>query len=286
MRSPTLSDSLSGMAFRTCSPTSAESAGFVLPVEHALGLAHRVGDVFMLALQIETKILPRAVIQRAARSRADEIEKNEGRKVGRKELSEISETVALDLLQRAFSSFSRINAYLYPQRGKMVVDTASPARAELIADFLRRSNPGILIEPFRTKLSPTVVMTKWVLGEIPDCLAIEDEADLVRDDEDRATVKYQHHPLVGSDVRDHISDGKRPTRMAMNFKDSASFVLTDKLRIKRFSLPDVARLGVREIENREDALDAEIALYSGEMELVIEAIEEAMGGAASGDLAA
>jgi len=275
-----LSDALSGMKFVPCRPADAEAVGLVPPAEHAYGLAHRVDGCIMLTLQTETKILPKSVILRAVRDRAEEIEKEEGRKVGRKEMSEMAITVCARLLPQAFSKFSRFSAYLYPSRSLMVVDTTSPARAVEFAETLRRVAPDNDIKPFRTAQSPANGMTQWLRGGIPDDFAVNDEVDLVRDDDERPTVKYQRHSLDGQDVTGHLNDGKRPTRIALTYNDRSSFVLTDKLHIKRFTLPDVVALEVGEQETKEDRFDAEMALRSGEMLRVVEAIEEALGGPA------
>jgi recombination associated protein RdgC len=275
-----LSEAIKPMAFVPCHPSEPESFGFVLPAHHAEGFAHRVGNQIILTLQTETKILPKQVVERAVADMVAKIEEREGRTVGRRERKELAEVVTADLLPRVFTTLSRINAYLFPDDGRLVIDTASQKKADDFAEILRHIFPDNDIKPLQTNRRPSDGMTEWLQGEAPDGLTVDDECTLVRDDDDNPTVKYLHHSLDGEDIEKHLACGKRPTQLAITCNDRASFVLTDKLHIKRFVLPDVVAIEIGEQETMADRFDAEIALNAGEMKLVIDAIEEALGGPA------
>lgn len=270
-----MSESIKHLAFVPCIPSAPESFGFVLPADHAEGFAHRVGRQIVLTMQTETKILPKSVVARAV---ADKIENRVSRTVGRRERKELAEVVTADLLPRAFTTLSRINAYLFPDDGRLVIDTASQKKADDFAEILRHIFPDNDIKPLQTDRRPSDGMTEWLQGEAPDGLTVDDECTLVRDDDDNPTVKYLHHSLDGEDIEKHLACGKRPTQLAITCNDRASFVITDKLHIKRFVLTDVVALEIGEQQTSADRFDAEIALHAGEMKLVIDAIEEALGG--------
>ena len=93
-------------------------------------MAHQVGKFIAISMQTESKILPRSVIVRATNDRAAEIERAEGWRVGRRERREIAEAVMLDLLPKAFTKIDRVNAYIDTENARLMVDTASAARAE------------------------------------------------------------------------------------------------------------------------------------------------------------
>ncbi len=278
MSSVQMSEKLSGFAFRPCRPSEPYSHGFVLPAPHAEGFAHRIGHNIVLTLQTETKILPKSVVLRAVAELAAEIEKNECRLVFQKERKYLADVVTTNLLPRAFTVLSLVNAYIYPVDGRVVIDTASPKKADDFAELLKTIIPDNDIRPFKTVRRPAEGMTEWISGKIPDSLTVDDECILVRDDGEKQTVKYLHHPIDGKEISDHLSCGKRPTRLAMTCNDRASFVLTNNLHIRRFTLTDVVALEISEQDTKEGRFDAEIALYAGEMNLVINAIEEALGG--------
>jgi len=273
-----MSEAIKHLAFAPCHPSAPESFGFVLPAGHAEGFAHRIGSQIVLTLQTETKILPKSVVARAVADLAANIEEREGRTIGRKERKELSEVVTADLLPRAFTTLSRISAYLFPDDGRLVIDTASQKKANDFVEILLHIAPDNDIKPFQTNNRPADGMTEWLQGEAPDSLTIDDECTLVRDDDENPTVKYLHHSLDGEDIADHLACGKRPTQLAVTCNDRASFVITDKLHIKRFVLHDVVALEIGEQETMADRFDAEMALHAGEMKIAIDAIEEALGG--------
>lgn len=122
-------------------------------------------------------------------------------------------------------------------------------------------------------------MSSWLCGQIPDCITIDDEATLVRDDKTKKTVKYQNHNLDTVDILNHLGEGKLPTRLAVTYNDRVSFSITDKLQIKRISLIDTIK-PVADEQDEGERFDADVALFCGEMALAISAIEAEMGGPA------
>jgi len=274
-----LSQLLYNARFMPCSLSSPSSSGWIPPAGHSTGMAHQVGKFIAISMQTESKILPRSVIVRATNDRAAEIERAEGWRVGRRERREIAEAVMLDLLPKAFTKIDRVNAYIDTENARLMVDTASAARAEELLSLLLDSVDGIKIGSFRTAKRPSQVMSSWLCGQIPDCITIDDEATLVRDDKTKKTVKYQNHNLDTVDILNHLGEGKLPTRLAVTYNDRVSFSITDKLQIKRISLIDTIK-PVADEQDEGERFDADVALFCGEMALAISAIEAEMGGPA------
>ena len=92
-------------------------------------------------------------------------------------------------------------------------------------------------------------------------------------------MRYVRHALDGQDIQDHLAAGKLPTRLAMTFDDRVSFILTEKMEIKRVAFLDVIK---EEAEKQADAADmqmeADFALMSGELSRLIPALIEVLGG--------
>ena len=80
-------------------------------------------------------------------------------------------------------------------------------------------------------------------------------------------------------TQDHLAAGKLPTRLAMTFDDRVSFILTEKMEIKRVAFLDVIK---EEAEKQADAADmqmeADFALMTGELSRLIPALVEVLGG--------
>ncbi|MDR1462692.1 MAG: recombination-associated protein RdgC, partial [Azoarcus sp.] len=118
----------------------------------------------------------------------------------------------------------------------------------------------------------------WLAGEAPANFTIDQDCELRSVSEEKATVRYAHHPLDGGEIKDHLSTGKMPTKLALTFNDRVSFVLTDKLELKRLDFLDVVREEVGSEDDAEALFDAEFALMTGELARLIPALLEALGG--------
>ena len=102
--------------------------------------------------------------------------------------------------------------------------------------------------------------------------------------EDKAAVRYARHPLEGDDVKGHLEAGKLPTRLALTFDDRISFVLTEKLEIKRLDFLDIVRdqVGEADKDDAEALFNAEFALMTGELAHLLPAVVAALGGELAG----
>ena len=96
-----VNDQLSRFQLTACGATDAQSIGWIPPAKSG-NLAHIVNAQILMALGVEQKILPSSVINQFAKDKVAKIEEEEGRRVGRKEMREIKESVTLELLPRAF----------------------------------------------------------------------------------------------------------------------------------------------------------------------------------------
>lgn len=122
-------------------------------------------------------------------------------------------------------------------------------------------------------------MASWLIGnEAPDGFSVDQDCELRAITEEKATVRYAHHPLDAKDVRQHISDGKQPTRLAMTWNDRLSFVLTDALQVKRLAFLDVVLEEAEEAETEDEQFDANFAIMTGELSRFLPDLVEALGG--------
>ena len=73
---------------------------------------------------------------------------------------------------------------------------------------------------------------------------------------------------------------KLPTRLALTFDERLSFVLTEKLEIKRLDFLDVVKEKVEEsgVEDAQAMFDASFALMTGELARLLPELMDALGG--------
>ncbi|MDT3671823.1 MAG: recombination-associated protein RdgC [Aromatoleum sp.] len=275
-----LEEQLSRKRFVACGSQDAETRGWVSPTGDEF-LVHRVGEQWLIALGTEQKLLPSAVVAQEAEKRAEEIAERQGYKLGRKQMKDLREQVMQELLPRAFTRQRRVFAWIDSVGGWLAIDAPSQVRAEDLLEVLRQSLDELPLSLVRTERSPTSAMADWLAdNEAPEGFTIDQDCELRSVSEDKAAVRYVRHALEGDEVRGHIGAGKLPTRLALTFDDRVSFVLTEKLEIKRLDFLEVVKdkLDEHGAEDARALFDAGFALMTGELGRLLPELVSALGG--------
>ena len=244
-------------------------------------LVHVVNKQMLILLGTEKKLLPSSVINQVAKARAAELEEAQGFAPGKKAMKELKERVADELLPRAFSIRSNIWTWIDPVNGWLVVDAASPAKADEVIKLLLKAVDRMPLESLRVQRSPVAVMTAWLeTDEAPVGFTVDQDTELRATGESKAAVRYVKHALEADDIRRHIASGKQCTRLAMTWDDKISFVLTESLAIKGIKPLDVIKESDTSTRNDEERFDNDMMLMTGELSKMMGDIVEALGGEA------
>jgi recombination associated protein RdgC len=273
-----LDEQLSRRPLARCGSFEMASRGWVFPRQEG-AFVHAVNRQWLLALGVEQKLLPTAVVRQTAQERAALIESEQSRKVGRKEMRDIAERVTEELLPKAFSQRRTTWGWLDPLHGWLVVDAGSDARADEFMEMLLSTLDNIAPRPLQTQVSPQTAMTGWLAGnEAPAGFTIDSDLELRSASESQAAIRYVHHDLAGSEIADHIAAGKIATKLGMTWNDRISFVLTDKLHLKRLAFLDILKEQAESADNAEEQFDADFALMAGELAHLLDDLLIALGG--------
>ena len=272
-----LEEQLARLTLQGCSATDPRSIGWVSPRDGG-SLIHSVNQQWLLALGVEEKLLPASIVKRFASDRAKEIEETEGRRIGRREMRELVEAMTVELLPRAFIRRRSTYGWIDRRNGWLVVDAASPAKAEEFLEHLRKSIDTLPAKVLKVSLSPSAAMTAWVAdGEAPAGFTLDQDLEL-RSTE-KATVRYANHSLEGEEIRQHIAAGKIVTRLAMTWNDRISFIVNDLLQIKRLAFLDILKEQAEgQGENEDERFDIDFTLMSGEVAQLLDDLLAALGG--------
>lgn len=277
-----MESALDKVRFVPCGATQQESSGWVEPRGEAHGaLVESVGGHLVLKLKSEKRLLPSSVVADRVQEIADQIEQETGRKPGKKQRKELKEQAVLELLPQAFKKQSALLVWIDPRQRILVVDTASQGRADEVVSLLVKSLDGLAVAHLQTELSPASAMTGWLgTGEPPCNFTVDRECELKSCDEMKSVVRYGRHPLDIDEVRQHITQGKVPTRLALTWLDRVSFVLGDSGQLRKLAFLDV----VMEARNaagtpaKDEMFDADAALATGELRRLIPDLIQALGG--------
>jgi recombination associated protein RdgC len=274
-----LEERLAKRPFQHCGSQDLATRGFSSPNRSEV-LAFASNQQWLIALGTEQKLLPASVVNQVAADRAEEIEAQQGFKPGRKQVKEIKEAVTQELLPRAFPRRRKTFAWIDPVAGWLVVDAASAAKADEVIETLREVLDELPLRLLDTELSPSSAMADWLAGgEAPANFTIDRDCELRSVTEEKATVRYVHHPLEGEDIPKHLADGKVPTKLGLTFDERISFVLTERLEIKRLAFLDVIQ---EEAEKNgtggDEQFEVDFVLMTAELARFLPHLVAALGG--------
>lgn len=279
-KSEQLSATLEKHTFRPCMGLDWFSEGWTPPADHLDAPVYAVRGHLMIALRREDKVLPSSVIRDFVELKITEIEEKELRKVGHKEKLTLKEQVTDDLLPRAFVRSSRINAYLDPHRGWLMIDSATTSKAEGVVSKLRDALPPFPVSLPRTKLSPLSTMTDWLAnGAAPSGFELDADCELKDNDEHGAVVRCVRIDLTADEIRQHIITGKQVTRIGLIWQDKIRFQLTDTLQLKRIQFLDLLQDEAGQADDDKESLfEASFTLMSEALGELVDSLIVALGG--------
>jgi recombination associated protein RdgC len=274
-----LEEQLARGPFRRCASHEPLSRGWVSPRGDG-ALVYASNRQWLVALSVEQRLLPAAVVNQEAQERAAGIEAQQGYAPGRKQMRELRERVTEELMPRAFTRRRTTLVWIDPQAGWFCVDAASPAKAEEVIEHLRHCLDEFPLALLHTQVSPQAAMADWlVAGEAPAGFTIDRDCELKAAGDEKAAVRYVRHPLEGEEVKAHLAAGKLPTRLALTWDERISFVLTEKLEIKRLAFLDILKEAAEQsAEHADEQFDADFTLMTGELARFLPALVGVLGG--------
>ena len=277
----TLAAALEPQAFAPGSGLEEGSTGWVPPREGHPSLVYSVNGQMLIALRQEKKLLPAKVVTQVVKQRAEKLEEDEGFKPGRKRLKELKELVRDELLPRAFSLASDTRAWIDPINGWLVVDAASAAKAEAMFTLLVKAIDRFPAQALKVADSVSGAMTAWLVSdEAPAGFTVDQDAELKARD-GKATIRYANQSLEMDDIARHTEAGKHCTKLALTWADRVSFMLTDKLELKRIRPLDVIKEsagGIGAEGNADERFDSDMALMTGELSKMLADVVDVLGG--------
>jgi len=275
-----LEERLANRTLQPCNSFEMQSRGWV-HASSAMRYVHTTNGQHLIALGVDQKLLPGSIIKQVATERATQIELQQGFPVGRRQMRELKERVTEELRARALTRRRITRAWIDPINRWFVVDAAGGARADELVETLRDTLGSLPVDFLETERTPHASMAAWLmLGDAPERFSIDQDLELQTVDKTKATVRYVRHPLEGKEIQQHLSSGKYATRLGLTWNDRISFVLTEKLQLKRLQFLDIKDQQDGESVSPEEQFDIDFTLMTGELAQLLNDLSEALGGEA------
>jgi recombination associated protein RdgC len=278
----TLGQQLAEAAFVPCGSQDMERSGWVPPLgRHGSELVHATNGYLMLCTRRQEKLLPPGVINEALEEKAVEIETREARQLPRKERRELRDEVYFSLLPKALLRSTLQYAYIAPREQLLIVDAASPKRAEDLLQQLRDSLGSLSVIPLTSKHQPLEVMTRWVAdGRCDTGFEIGEECELRDNNDVNSTIRCKKQDPTSTEIVNHLGTGMHVSKLALNWQQRLDFVIDDKLVIRRLRFADLVQEQASDIEADDAAarFDVDFSIMSLELSRFIDALSQAFGG--------
>jgi recombination associated protein RdgC len=203
-----LETALASKPARPCASQELTTYGFVAPFGKGedAPFVHVSQDFMLIAARKEERILPGSVVRDAVKEKVEEIEAEQMRKVYKKERDQIKDEIIQAFLPRAFIRRSSTFAAIAPKQGLILVNSASPKRAEDLLSTLREVIGSLPVRPLTVKNAPTATMTEWVKTQkAADDFYVLDECELRDTHEDGGIVRCKRQDLTSEEIQLHLS---------------------------------------------------------------------------------
>jgi recombination associated protein RdgC len=278
-----LEEKLGTRPLQACGALEMLSRGWVAPSAKGR-LVHSLNQHHLIALGVEQKLLPAAIVRQEALRRAKLKEDSQGFPVGKRQLRDLKLRVSEELRVRALTRQRSTRAWIDPQGGWCVVDAASSGKAEELIETLRDTLGTFAVQFVQTQRSAHASMAAWLMhGNAPDALELDQDLTLTTADGTRSSVRYTRHALDLREIRSHLEAGKYPAQLGLCWNDRVAFMLTEKLAIKRVQFLDLEPDAQAQEKTAAKAdplekFDADFALMTGELRLLLAAVLQSLGG--------
>jgi recombination associated protein RdgC len=271
--------------FRPCGKTQPLALGWVPPLGgDTETLVHAAAGRFLLCARREEKLLPATVVREQVAEKVEQIERDEGRKVYRKERLTLKDEIVQDCLPRAFSRSVLVYAYIDTRANWLFVDSASAARAEELLNLLRECIGSLPLLLPQVNHSPAATMTAWLQNQsLPEDLELAQDCELRDPTEDGGVVRCRGIELLSEEVEVHLQAGKQVVRLALLWDEKLSMILAEDLCIRRLRFADELLAENEDLPEADNAArrDTDFALMSEAVSTLQERVLTWFGGEAT-----
>lgn len=279
-----LADKLEAKRFQACGSHDLIGMGWDSPLgRQSEALVHEAGGCQMICARQEDKLLPAAVVNEIVEEKIDQIQQEEGRKVARRERSELKDEVFHQLLPKAFSRHTRQFTMIDKQQGWIVVDAASANRAEALMSLLRDTLGSLPVKPLEVATSPSYVMTEWLKRPSQNAdFTLLDSCELQDRSDEASILRCKGQDLSADEILAHIDAGKQVVKLAVEWDERLSCTIDEDMSIKRLKFLDLIQEQAADyqVESEADAFDGQFTLMSLEFRRFLPRLFELFGGIA------
>ncbi|MDI9819303.1 MULTISPECIES: recombination-associated protein RdgC [unclassified Legionella] len=263
-----IATSLSEDVLKPCPPHARFIYGW-LPA-FADELVQEVAGCSLICLGKEERILPRGVIKRLLAERIQLLEAQQQRTVKRAEKAQIAEDLEFELLPKSFCVQKQLFALLDTASHRLIINSSSNNQASQLTSLLRKSIPGIQIEPLPFHENLALRFAEWITdpSTLPASFQLASDCLLFSLDDEKKRVNCKGYELPAEEILTLLSQGLAAAEISLIWNERIQFTLTHDFVFKRLKsleyLVDEFN-EIHELEEEYQQQDAALTLLSGEL---------------------
>lgn len=255
-------------AYQPACARQEKSLGWCAPRGHAhAALLEAIDGQWLAMFVIETRAVPPSAVDKRVREIAAQIERQDGRRPGKKELRSLRADAKDELLPNAFSKTERVPVWIDPVAMKIAIGTTSSSKLDEVVTALVRCIANLQLAAIGEPTATAAAMRHWLTltdeDSMPGEFELGTECVLRSQGTDRATARFTNQILDCAEVRQNVMGGKLPISLALQWPGRLSLVMGIDGRLNKIRL-EVAPMD-RERAAARDGLDADFTLFTREM---------------------
>tara|TARA_Y100000588_G_scaffold144141_1_gene158107 strand:+ start:86 stop:1030 length:945 start_codon:yes stop_codon:yes gene_type:complete len=237
-------------------------------------MVHEVAGSQLICMGKEERILPRGVIQKILSEKIQTWEAQNNRAMKRAEKAQMAEELEFELLPKSFTIQKRQLALFDLVSERLIINTASANQAAQLTSLLRKSVPGLSIEPLEYECNLSNVFAEWIQKPhtLPKNFELASDCLLFSPDDDKKKLNCKGYELPADEILTLLSQGLAPAEISLVWCERIQFTLTQDLIIKRMKCMDYLVDEFHEIgqlEEEYEQQDASLTLLTGELRALI-----------------
>lgn len=237
-------------------------------------LVQDVAGCSLICLGKEERILPRGVIKRLVAERVQAIEAQQGRVIKRAEKAQIAEDIEFELLPKSFCVQKQLPALLDSVEKRLIINASSNNQASQLTSLLRKSIPGIQIEPLAYHDNLALRFAHWISDPslLPPSFQLASDCLLFSLDDEKKRVNCKGYELPAEEILTLLSQGLAAAEISLIWNERIQFTLTHDLVFKRLKSLDylIDEFNeIRELEEEYQQRDAALTLLGGELRALV-----------------
>ncbi|MDP1603883.1 MAG: recombination-associated protein RdgC [Legionella sp.] len=233
-------------------------------------LIQEVAGSALICLGKEERILPRGVINKILSERILALETQQGRTIKRAEKAQMAEDLEFELLPKSFCVQKRLQAMFDTQNKRLIINTASENQASQLTALLRKSIPGLQLEPLFHSENLAVRFAEWITNpqSLPASFQLASDCLLIALDDEKKRVTCKGYELPSEEITTLLSQGLVAAEVSLIWNERIQFTLTQDLTFKRIKSLEYLIDEFNEIGKLEEEYlqkDAALTLLCGEL---------------------